>query len=221
MKPIRVFIAVIFLSLLFALSVSAQTQPPRPTATPTPQPQTQPTQQPQTTIAKPAPVPIAFIYAPMFADEKQGIRRLVAALNALDKEFDIPTKELETLSNRAATLTNDIANMQKVPQPNYNEIAKKQDELDRVKREGTYKQENLKAAYAKREREMITPIEEHIYNELRTYVKQFGIKVVLDVNKLRESVVVYSDDADMTKAFIADYNARFPATATPTTPARP
>jgi hypothetical protein len=68
---------------------------------------------------------------------------------------------------------------------------------------------------------MITPIEEHIYNELRTYVKQFGIKVVLDVNKLRESVVVYSDDADMTKAFIADYNARFPATATPTTPARP
>lgn len=221
MKPIRFFIAAVFLLSLSALSAIAQTQPPRPATTPTPQPQTQPTPQPQTAIAKPAPVPIAFIIAPLFADEKQGIRRLVAALNALDKEFEPSYKELEALSNRAATLTNDIANMQKLPQPNYQEIAKKQDELERVKREGTYKQENLKAAYAKRERELITPIEEHIYKELGTYVKQFGIKVVLDANKMRESIVIYSEEADVTKAFVADYNARFPATAAPTTPAKP
>lgn len=198
MKLLRIFTSAIFLSLFLTISVSAQTQP-----------QTQP--------ARPAPIPIGFIFSPMFADEKEGIKRYVAAIDSLDREFATQTNELKTLSNRAATLNSEIENLQKNPAADRNEIFRKQDELERIKREGTYKQENLKAAVAKRERDVLEPIEEDIYKELRVYANQFGIKVVLDVSKLREALAVYSEDADLTKAFIASYNAKNPVT----TPAKP
>lgn len=214
MKPIRLLVIAIFLSLFSALTVQTQTQP-RPTPTPA-------TTQPQTAPAKPAPVALGFVIAPLFADDKQGIKRLTAALAALDREFDIPTKELENLQNRAITLTNEISNLQKSSAPTApDEIYKRQEELEKIKREGTYKKENMQANYARRQRELIDPIEDDIYKELNAYAKQFGIKVVIDVSKLREAIVVYSEDADFTRAFIADYNAKHPATATPTTPVRP
>lgn len=212
MKLIRVFIAAIFLSAFLTIAASAQTQP-KPQTTPQPAPQATP-QQTQTTPARPAPVPVAFIYSPWFVDEKQGgIKRFIAAITTINNEFRSSGQELETLNNRINTLTNEI----NASQGNEPGLAAKVEELDKLKRDFEYKQKSGKAALDKRQREILLPVEEHMYAELRNYVKQFGIKVVIDVAKIQDAVVFYSVEADITKAFIADYNARFPVGTPPPT----
>jgi Skp family chaperone for outer membrane proteins len=151
-------------------------------------------------------------------DDKNGIKRYIAALNAFNREFEAPQKELETLANRITALTNEI----NAAQSNTPGLAAKVEELDRLKLEFDYKQKNGKAAFEKRQKELLIPIENHIFNEVKNYAKQFGIKVVIDVGKIQDAVVFYSEEADMTRAFIADYNAKFPAGTTlpATTPAK-
>lgn len=207
MKLIRVFIAAIFISIFLTAVTSAQTQP-KPQATPQPTPQT------QTPPAKPAPVPVAFIYSPWFVDDKTGIKRFVAAIVTVNNEFRPINQELGTLSNRVNTLTAELNAMQQTD-PTF---LTKAEELNRLKNDLEYKQKSAKAALEKRQREFLEPIESHVYEELRNYVKQFGIKVTIDVAKIQDAVVFYSVEADITRAFIADYNARFPVGA-PTPPA--
>jgi len=192
MKTFRYFVVTTFVLLFAVFSVSAQTNP----------------------LAKPAPATVAFINVPKFGDSKAGIKRYVAAADALDREFEVRDRELKAIADKAAALENELKGGATMKPDVYQA---KRDEYERLKREFTFKQEEGKALYQKRQNELLGPVTEHILKELDAFAKANGIKVVLDVSKLAELIVVYSADADITNAFIADYNAKNPVTTTPAT----
>src|SRR5882724_1038383 len=74
---------------------------------------------PQTTAAPAqANVPaskVALINTEAFADEKQGIFRIVAAVKRVDTEFQARKTELQQLQQRVQTLTDEISKIQAAP----------------------------------------------------------------------------------------------------------
>jgi len=79
------------------------------------------------------------------------------------------------------------------------------------------KAEDAEAAFNKRMQEVLPPLYDDIGKSLETFAKARGINLILDVSKV-QGVFALSDALDITKAFIADYNSKNPATASLTTP---
>jgi Skp family chaperone for outer membrane proteins len=61
---------------------------------------------------------------------------------------------------------------------------------------------------ARSDRGRSRPIEADVRAALERYARSHGIDLVLDRHKLGDLVLVVADSADITTAFIKDYNAR-------------
>ena len=196
MKTIRLIAAGVILAAIFAVSAFAQT-----------------------TASK-----IGLINTLAFDDEKAGITKYVAAMNSLDAEFKTVYTELQTLATKIQALQKEIAGYQdiinkggKIPIADA-DLQKKLEEYDKLGREYKFKEEDTKARIENRERIVMGPIRADIGNALQEFTKKNGFTVVFDISKLGNAGVLlgYDDTADVTKQFIAFYNAR-PAT-TPVVP---
>lgn len=204
MKIDRLITALAFLATAAVVPVFAQTRP----AAPAPQPA------PQTS----APVPeskIALINSEAFLYEKEGITRLLAAAKKTDGEFDARRKELAQLGQKIQQLTDEINKLQQgggtvVPMQ---QIQAKIDQLEQMKKDGKRMQEDSEAAYPKRMAEALAPIYDEISTALQAFGKARGITLILDAKELRPAILMAADATDITRAFIADFNSKNPATA--------
>jgi hypothetical protein len=59
-----------------------------------------------------------------------------------------------------------------------------------------------------REREVLDPIEADVMRALDAYTQSHGIAILLDRDKLEDAVLVVAAGADITDAFIKDYDAK-------------
>ena len=173
--------------------------------------------------AQPASVKIVFINTNAFYEEKLGITKLVNANKQLDTEFGARMKELQDGNTKLQTIANDLQNMQKLPQQQFNQTAfnTKQDEGEKLQRELNYKKTELETAVNKRRTVLIGPISQDIGKAMDEFAKKNGYGVILDVAKLDDAgaILVLTEAADVTKEFITFYNARpVTATAAPTRP---
>ena len=176
--------------------------------------------------AQPGSGRIGWVNTAAFDDDKNGIKKYVAAANALDVEFKPRVTELQTISTRIAAINDELKKMNGNPavpvKPET--VAAKQDEAQRLQREGEFKQKELEAAVNKRKEAVLGPIMEDLYKATDEFAKQKGYSVILDPSKLYQAGVLLSFDqtADITKDFITFYNAR-PTTATTgtATPVKP
>jgi Skp family chaperone for outer membrane proteins len=197
------FIAAVALLTAAALSASAQQNRP---ATPA---------APQTAAPQTVAVPdskMAMIYSDAFMDPKAGIARFSSLLSTLNREFQPRQAELQGLQTRIQTLGKEIDDTQTVADPNA--IRQKRDQLAQLNTEFKRKGEDAEAAYAKRRQEIFTPLQQDIAKALEVFAKARGITVIVDGSQVP---VVYADDKiDITKAFIADFNTKNPATASVT-----
>jgi Skp family chaperone for outer membrane proteins len=172
-----------------------------------------------------APVKIAVIDSSLFDDEKAGITKYVNAYKQIDAETKPQTTELQTMLNRMQTLEKEAQQMREAYQKNPNgpigpaQIQPKVDEIERIRRDGVYKQEDLNKLVQKRRQQLLGPIVKDIGDALQQYAKQKGYSVIFDLAKDNTGFLVAlgDDKLDVTKDFIAFYNAR-PATAPATTP---
>lgn len=171
------------------------------------------------------PVKIGLIDTGMFADEKEGIRKYIVALTSLDTEARPKLQELQTLQNRANTLAEEIRKLQNPPAgvpvgDAANQIRTKQDEGGRIQREFEFKKKEYDAFIEKRSGEVLGPINQDIGKAISEFAKQRGYAVVFDIDKLAQAGAILSLDesANITKAFIAFYNARPAAAATAANP---
>ncbi|MEJ7622425.1 MAG: OmpH family outer membrane protein [Pyrinomonadaceae bacterium] len=165
---------------------------------------------------------IGWIDTQSFASEKGGVTRYVAASKALDGEFKPRVSELEGLQTKIASLAKEIQAMQgnaAVP-VNQQTLLAKQDEGQRLQREGEFKKKEFEAAYQARMGQVLGPITADIGKAIQDFAKQKGYSVVLDIAALANAsaILVLDPSADLTKEFIIFYNARPATTATTAVP---
>jgi outer membrane protein len=190
-------------------AVSAQTKPatPQTTAAATPPP------------ASAAAVPtskVALINTEAFANEKQGIVRVVAAIKRVETEFNARKVELQQLTQKLQQLADDIKKTQNVAEPTA--LQQKMEQHEQLKKEIQRKQEDAQAAYNKRVQEVMEPIYRDIGTTLDAFGKARGITLLLDSSKIAPAILSIADATDVTLAFIAEFNSKYPATAAVTPP---
>lgn len=199
--------------LIAATSVAALAQP-KPTAPATQQPAT--TQAPQSTGTVPESK-IALIYSNSFLDPKTGIAKFNMLVNTLNREFQPRQTELNQLQQRVQAAQDEINKIQAASQVvDQRSLQTKVDALDQLKKDYQRKGEDAEAAYQKRQGEIFAPLQEEIEKALEVFAKQRGINVIIDASRV--PLVYAADSIDITKAFIADFNSKNPATASVTPP---
>ncbi|NOT46752.1 MAG: OmpH family outer membrane protein [Acidobacteria bacterium] len=199
------FIAVCFaLSMAFAVSASAQV----PAATTT------------------GPGKIGLVNVNAFSDEKAGIAKFRTALASLDAEFKPAADQLNTKRARYQTLAGEIQKLQQ-PAPtgvpaanNQATLSAKVEEAQNLEIEIKRLQEDLKNKSDRRSQQVVGPVYADIVKSLSDFAKQKGYAMILDGAKLEEAGILigFDDKYDVTKEFIAFYNARPAGTATTATP---
>jgi outer membrane protein len=195
-------IAAAFVAAMISSSALAQQKPAGTAAAPPP------------VASAPASVPatkVALINTEMFADEKQGIVRIVAAIKRVDAEFAPKKAELQQLQTKLQQLQDDIEKTKNVAAPTATQ--QKMDQLEQLKKEGQRKTEDAQAAYNKRMQEVLAPVYEDIGKSLDAFGKAQGITLLLDASKIAPAILSAADASDVTRAFIAEFNSKFPATA--------
>jgi outer membrane protein len=212
MKVIRATAAVAFFVALTVASVSAQTRPagtgtqPRPAATP------------GATAPSTVSVPdskVALIDSSAFADEKQGIAKFVSALKRVNAEFQPRQTELQNLQQQIEKAKSDL--QKAAPVQDAKVTQQQQDKIAVMETDFKRKGEDAQAAFNKRLEEVLGPIYEDIGKALDGFAKARGITLILDVTKV-QGIVSASDAMDITRAFIAEFNSKNPATASLTPP---
>ena len=178
------FVIAAFFASLFVVSVGAQTTTPPVATTPA------------------APVKMAVIDTEMFADTKNGIKRLVAAYTQIDTEVKPKRDEIVTMNNRLQALAQK-ANAGTITQA-------EADEADNLKRDIQRKQEDGQKLVENLTRQRTGPIFTSLSTALQNYAKMRGFDLVIDVSKMQNSVLLLNQSIDITSAFIADFNAKNP-----------
>ena len=209
MKVIRHIFAAAALAAVASVAAVAQTQPaPRPApAGPA-------------TGATIAEGKFAVIDTDAFTDQKQGIQRLVAPFQTVEREFSPRRAELQQLQTRYEGLAKQIQDTQKVA--DQKALAALADQADTLKTDIEQKQQAGQKQLDKRVKELTEPIYQDIGNALQAFAKQRGISVVFDISKMQGVVMLVNPaGVDITDAFIADYNQRNPASTASTAPATP
>ena len=212
MRVIRATAAVAFFVALTVASVSAQTRPaavtgtqPRPAATPG-------------ATAPTVSVPdskVALIDSSAFADEKQGIAKFVSALKRVNAEFQPRQTELQNLQQQIEKAKSDL--QKAAPVQDAKVTQQQQDKIAQMETDFKRKGEDAQAAFNKRLEEVLGPIYEDIGKALDGFAKARGITLILDVTKI-QGIVSAADAMDITRAFIAEFNSKNPATASLTPP---
>jgi Skp family chaperone for outer membrane proteins len=157
---------------------------------------------------------IAVIYSADFQDQKTGIARFTAAIIKLNDEFKKTQDDLSATALRLRQQQEEITKLQQTPTTTPAQIQAKIDQLDQQKKDYQRRGEDAQAAYQKRRSELLTPLQEDVGKALDAYAKSRGITIVLDGSQI--SLLYAADSIDVTKAFIADYNSKNPATAAAT-----
>ncbi len=172
--------------------------------------------------AAPGAGKIGWLDTGAFADEKAGILKYVNAAKAVDSEMRPRVTELQTIQAKLKTISDDLNKMQSNPAVPINQSAvlAKQDEGQRLQREGEFKKKEYDAAVEKRSSEVLGPISADISRAIEDFAKAKGYAVILDIDKLGQAGVILALDpaANITKDFIVFYNARPASTATTASP---
>ena len=199
--------AAAFFAAVASSSVLAQPKPATPqTTTPAP-------------AASSASVPatkVALINTEAFADEKQGIVRIISAIKRVEAEFQPRKTELQQLNQRLQQLAEDIKKTENVADPKATQ--QKVEQLEQLKKEAQRKQEDAQAAYNKQVQVIMEPIYRDIGTSLDAFGKARGITLLLDSSKIAPAILAAADATDVTLAFIAEFNSKYPATAAVTPP---
>jgi Skp family chaperone for outer membrane proteins len=170
----------------------------------------------------PATGKIGWLDTGAFAAETGGITKYVTALKAINAEMQPRVTELQTLQAKIKTISDDLTKMQSNPAIPVDQkaFAAKQDEGQRLQREGEFKKKEYDAAVEKRSGEVLGPITGDILKAVQDYAKAKGFTVILDIATLDQAHAILALDpsADVTKDFIVFYNARPGSTATVAAP---
>ena len=153
--------------------------------------------------AQAAPAKVGFVRSAAFS-QTNGITRLTNALRVLDSEFQPRRSAIAQLITR-------INELQTVPAGlTETQRSARRDQLEALQIELTRKQEDARADYMKRFGLLTDPIQKSVVDSLRVFAKARGLDVVVDLTKFPDGILLVNENADMTSAFIRDFNSKNP-----------
>lgn len=170
------------------------------------------------TQTRPAATPanIAVIDSSAFSDEKNGISRVMAAMQQIEAKFTPLRTELRGMRERLNTMRADLQKKRAIQDARM--TAQQSEEAERLELEIKRKAEDAQTSYQKESMAVLEPLQKDIGNALTAYAQSKGISLLIDANRV--PIVYAANSLDITKEFIADYNRTHPATVAPA-PARP
>lgn len=197
MRTFRLIAAASVFAALFAVSAFAQATPTAPK------------------------IGLVDIYA--FGAEK-GITKYINAMGVLEKEALPMRTELQTMVTKIQNLEKEITTLRdSASKPNSpisaTTVNNKIQELEDLKREAKFKQDNANAKFQGRYDVVVGPIWADIRKAMQEFAKQKGFDVIFDGAKLEEAGILlgFSDKVNITTEFIQFYNTRPAGTAAATT----
>jgi len=156
---------------------------------------------------------IAVIFSEAFQDPKQGIAKFSVIQNQLNGEFKKPQDDLNAAAQRVQALQDEIAKLQSSTAPvDPKTINAKMEQLDQLKKDSQRKLEDTQASFQKRRADLLTPLQDDVGKALDAFAKAHGITLIIDGSQT-QGVIYAADNMDVTKIFIAEYNAKNPAAA--------
>ena len=175
-----------------------------------------------------APANIAIIDSSAFSDEKNGIARVMVAMQQIEAKFTPIRTELRGMRERLNTMRSDIQKKRLVQEARM--TAQQTEEADRLEVEIKRKAEDAQTNYQKESLTVLDPLQRDIGTSLTAYAQAKGITLLIDVNRV--PIIYAASSLDITKDFISDYNRTHPAgpgaaparttpTAAPARPTRP
>jgi Skp family chaperone for outer membrane proteins len=209
-------------SVLMVLAIATTINAQRPAGTPVPNPGARPAPAPTAPVDNSANLPtskMAVIYTDMFLDQKTGIAKFNSLVTKLNGEFQKVKDDINGMQTRAQALETEINKLRDAPAGtpiDQRSLQAKIDQLDQLKKDIQRKGEDAQAAYNRRRTELFTPLQEEIGKALEAFAKARGINVIIDAAQV--PLLYAADSIDITRAFIADFNAKNPVTAATTTP---
>src|SRR5215467_760002 len=161
---------------------------------------------------------IAVIFSEAFQDPKQGIAKFNVIQNQLNGEFKKPQDDLTAAAQRVQALQDEITKLQSSATPvDPKTMQAKVNQLDQLKKDSQRKLEDTQAAFQKRRTDLLTPLQDDVGKALDAFAKAHGITLIIDGSQT-QGVIYAADSMDITKIFIAEYNAKNPVAASTATP---
>lgn len=160
-------------------------------------------------FAQAAPPRSVLINTAAFYDDKGGIARLVAAEKQIDTEFAKDIKELRDGSEALAKIAEELQKTT-VTEANQAALLAKKAEGESLQRRLELKKADLEALINRKREILIGPITFDIGKAISEFGKKNGYAAIYDASKLAENGVLLfvGDGADITKEFIAYFNAK-------------
>ncbi len=191
MKTLRLMVVSILFAAIFAISAFAQAS---------------------------AKSNIVLVNTQAFVDQKAGITKILNGYKRLETELKPEYDKYEAKANQFTTLKKSYdtlvsqATEGKVPVKT-DDIQTKRDQLQNLQTELKRMEEDIKIKEGKRQEEILGPILSEVESSMQAFAKQKGYSLVMDVGRLAGAqMILYMDDSvDITKEFIAYYNAAKPA----------
>ncbi len=173
--------------------------------------------------AQPTLTKIGWIDTGAFADEKEGVTKYINALKALDNEMKPRVTELQGIQTKVQAIAKELDDWSKRPANvpvDQKAVLAKQDEGQSLQRTFEFKKKEYDAAVEKRSGEVLGPVSADISKAIQEFAKSKGYAVVLDIAALANANAILALDpsSNITKEFIAYYNARPATAATAATP---
>jgi Skp family chaperone for outer membrane proteins len=143
-----------------------------------------------------------------FYDEKAGITKLTAAAKQLDSEFAKDVKDLQDGSAKLAIIAEELN--KPLTDANRSAMIAKKEEGETLQRKLEYDKARIERELSKRREVLLGPITFDIGKAIAEFGKKNNYGSIFDASKLAETgVLLFVGDAtDITKDFIAFYNAR-------------
>lgn len=149
---------------------------------------------------------VALIDTRVFYHNPLGINRLLQAYRQLQTEFASRQAELQVMQDRIVALNTEINKLGASAATKL-----KEEELLRLQRDFQYRKQEADAAFDKRRLVLLQPIQQHISKVLQAFIAARGIAILLDTSKVEDALLAIVPAADLTRAFIDEYNAKYPA----------
>jgi len=162
---------------------------------------------------------MAILYTDMFLDPKTGITKFNNLLQKLNSEFQKVKDELTQMQTRGQTLETEVTKLRDAPAGtpiDNTALQVKIDQLEQLKKDIQRKAEDAQASYGRRRQELFAPLQTEVGRALEVFAKARGITVIIDGAQV--PLLYAAESTDITRAFIADFNSKNPATAVTATP---